>query len=82
MNQKDYLEIAKIIKLDKRAILTASGKDLMHHFCIRLANYFEKEANKHIESFKGRRTTKTYQAIKRENTFNKKQFLKDCGVEK
>ena len=68
MNQKDYKEIAGIIKgchiSGERNLVI---DEMLIHLANRLADYFEREET--IMVFK-------------ENKFNKQQFLKECGVEK
>ncbi len=68
MNQKDYKEIAKIFKEDNISWRNKHEKNTYHRLANNLADYFEKEDNKFNEGIKFR-------------DFNKKQFLKDCGVE-
>ena len=75
MNQKDYKEIAKIIKGEMEEISNSSMKNIDKNVArasprvivCQLANYFEKEGSK-------AKINPTF--------FNRKQFLKDCGIEK
>ena len=71
MNQKDYSEIAKII--NNCNAYTIQEQTFKAHLYGRLADYFEKENTK----LKKGETT-----LNQRGVFNKKQFLKDCGVEK
>ena len=73
MNQKDYKEIAKIIK-KIRYIPNAWEVPLTKDIAKELADYFEKESN--VMSGKGEIISTTTEQ------FNRKRFLKDCGVEK
>ena len=80
MNKKDYKSIAEIIKgerkyieEDKQPIVKrAYALHANRYLTVKLANYFEKEANNFKESGG---------SFVSEMMFNKKQFLKDCGVE-
>ena len=80
MNQKDYNEIAKIMKWCPNAFVTKGYKegleDGRNNFCKRLADYFEKEDNKQANF--GCANESIAEGFKE---FNKEQFLKDCGVE-
>ena len=64
MNQTDYKEIARIIK---ECIVLDINKQTVFMISNKLAYYFEKD-KPYILSFK------------KGDGFDKKQFLKDCGV--
>ena len=69
MNQKDYKEIA--------GILSQFMNDTKHSaICRDLANYFEREADKHNIDL----GITSQESLKINRTFNKQQFLKDCGL--
>ncbi len=70
MNQKDYKEIAGIMKMH---IMDSKLKGI----CNDLASYFERE-----EIEKLNRNSKDGYQYTRARDFNRQQFLKDCGVEK
>ena len=63
MIQKNYKEIAEIIKIEKG--FGSTKKDL-YGLVIKLADYFEKENPPFTQYFK-------------KSGFDRKQFLKDCG---
>ncbi len=69
MNQKDYNEIAGIINT-----VAIKGDSAWVNLVSELAQYFEREAQAHFE---GKREPVDVNRIE----FNRKQFLKDCGVE-
>ncbi len=64
MEEKDYNEIAKIIKK-----FNLGRSNVVNE----LADYFERENKKLLDEKHG-----GHKIIK--DTFNRKQFLKDCGV--
>ena len=70
MNQKNYKAIAEIIKSHKFDLITNSYGKMDLAMIKDLVDYFEKEER---ELWKG---ISTYQ-----RKFNRKQFLKMCGVE-
>ena len=70
MNQKDYKEIARIIKDSTVNFINKATINVITH---RLADYFERKDRKN----KGRPISKKKFYF---DDFNKKQFLKDCGV--
>ena len=75
MNQKDFKEIAGIIKntqYEDELGLDYNSSKIIHN----LADYFEKEENKRVEYAR-----KNLPLPTKKSKFNKKQFLKDCGVE-
>lgn len=79
MNQENYKEIAKIIKKN-----TAPKENQFDNLSIvgdylidNLAGYFEKENNKKLE----KNMSKIYGKGESISIFNRKQFLKDCGVD-
>lgn len=82
MNQKDYKAIAEIIKgnmeenigrLTKLPIRTINRNAIFH-----LADYFEREeSERKLQDLCS--TTNPKRDL--EKIFNRKQFLKDCGVE-
>lgn len=76
MEQKDYEEIARIIN---QATYTKYGQldgDISrNHLVEKLADYFERERNEEIDKF-------SQLDCNCPSPFNRKQFLKDCGVEK
>lgn len=71
MNKKDYKEIAKIIK-DKWDIYHPLNKIVSE-----LADYFEKEDKTTIDNINYEEGTISGKL----KQFNRKQFLKDCGVD-
>ena len=72
MNQKDYKVISEIIKFRKHPRLSTISDNI----ALDLADYFEKEC----PLYKLRKAKKN--GILNENdVFNKKQFLKACGVD-
>ena len=78
MNQKDYKEIAGIIKKEVKDD-DLSTELLRVNIVKGLADYFEREAWKEA----GIKASKTTGMIDADfMNFNKQQFLKDCGVEK
>ena len=82
MNQKDYKEIAGIIKDDIVDIATVgseSRKVVRIDIINKLANYFEREAKKTLDTKNEKLWLKNKKPIK-ETDFNKATFLKDCGV--
>ncbi len=72
MNEKDYKKIATLIK--EYEISLNQNNCTLNLFANDLADYFEEEENKGLP--KGMVTSPDSL-----NHFNKKQFLKDCGVE-
>lgn len=81
MNQKDYKAIAKIMNSNLGSM---SLKSQHEHRIRRLADYFEKETEcerccwtrENHKRFGCELNGKEFKPL-----FNKKQFLKDCGVE-
>lgn len=72
MNQKDYKAIAEIIKTRIIAYSDYSlGKRLLNGLARELGFYFEESEQLEIEEG----------GILDFHKFNRKQFLKDCGVE-
>ncbi len=75
MNQKNYKEISKIIgKMMKEyrkrdASVVGHGLFTLAKLSYYLVDYFEREE------------FNTYNQANEKQQFNKKQFLKDCGVE-
>ena len=71
MNQKDYKAIADVIKSVK------IRRDNIDSVVYDLADYFEEEYKKDLE-----RTEERFKAYKKKNeSFERKKFLKECGVE-
>ena len=74
---KTHKEIARIIKEH-----LPNGNPLLYKqkvlICIELANHFEREYKEELE-----RTEERFKEYKEKNeSFNRKDFLKECGVEK
>ena len=67
MDQKDYKEIAKIINQYCNGYQMPINYPARVDLANDLADYFEKEKKHKIDLIAG-------------DGFNKKQFLKDCGV--
>ncbi|KKK92016.1 hypothetical protein LCGC14_2707170 [marine sediment metagenome] len=94
MNQKDYKEIAEIIKKNKFDLISGSYSDMDIAMIKDLADYFEREDKCLTCNGKGghyyQRTPDTNEDAEMCNDcdgkgikeFNRQQFLKDCGVEK
>ena len=92
MNQKDYKAIAEIIHIEINNSYEGSGIRHLTTLSLKLANYFENEKHR-CSCEKGflAITPKGQQEhcfcnnckddYYRDVTFNKNQFLKDCGVE-
>ncbi len=80
MNQKDYKEIAGIIKDNFKDFLFQSDALVLarQNISKELADCFEREYQERLEKNMG----KIYGKGKPIDNFNKQQFLKDCGVEK
>jgi|TARA_Y100000034_G_C6867001_1_gene395296 hypothetical protein len=87
MKQRDYKEIARIIKIEQELFDVIDGEEV----CIiypeglsnRLADYFEREDKEDIK--KSINLSKTFHSGKKVNLkpiFNRKQFLTGCGVKK
>ena len=83
MNKKDYKAIAEIIERITGVYACDNSHDCFVHEEIRnklsedLADYFDKENKEELD-----RTEERFKAYKLKNeSFNKKQFLLDCGVE-
>ena len=75
MNQKDYKEIARIMKTDL-SLMCDYDRDNHIYRINKLADYFEREDEKiAIKQTGGMYPKRAYQ-------FNRQQFLKDCGVSK
>ncbi len=82
MKQKDYKEIAEIIE---KFEFDFKGTDQSNRdkLCNKLADYFEKEVQR-INRDREDRYLLEHKGIlseKAKDVFNKKQFLKDCGIE-
>ncbi len=79
MNQKDYKEIAGIIRSPIEVGKDTDTTYLIYHYSLtakHLADYFEKEDKEDLN-----KTEERFKEYKKKNeSFNKKQFLKDCGV--
>ncbi len=80
MDPKDYRAIAKIMRLSELVTGTKTDlrKDLRarEHISKKLADYFEGEFKDNLEN-----TEERFKAHKKKNDkFNRKKFLKDCGV--
>lgn len=88
MDQKDYKEIAEIIKVNitkgwvnlsdrEESIMAETEWKLRKVYALKLADYFEKEDKTYQE-----KCLKIHNSKDIINKFNRQQFLKDCGVEK
>ena len=79
MNQKNYKEIAKVMKHSVSNIHTHKIA-IAHNFVLAsdLADYFEREDK---EQFKEVMERNNFTQEDAEYKFNKQQFLKDCGCE-
>lgn len=77
MNQKDYKAIAEIIKHHN-----IWGNDKKQHLpnllILELADYFEKESKERDKDFAESQGLNIKEVGK---SFNRSQFLRDCGVE-
>jgi len=87
MNSKDYKAIAEIIKrvsnIPVRTILAGSERLFGYDKAIkdisnRLADYFEKEQN---DSWSNKVPPREILIKHNLDSFDRQQFLKDCGVE-
>ena len=76
MKQKDYKEIADIINNIPTALTDDTNSDTIQRntLIIKLANYFEKDSDEEINKF-------SQLDCNCPTPFNRKQFLKDCGVD-
>lgn len=70
MQQKDYKKIAEMIKNN----LTADRSRIDIEFVNELTDYFDEYSKDKDDEWVNETQAKEYR-------FNKKQFLKDCGVE-
>jgi len=73
MKTRDYRKIAEIIKLHQAPLY----KGVILSLSKMLADYFEEEENQHIKHYGYTVHTTDGKPLKQ---FNKKQFLKNCGV--
>lgn len=74
MNQKDYKAISEIIK-------TSLEIPLREMLANRLADYFEREDKEQIAIHKYSKDGKIRDRVSNATrVFNRKQFLRDCGV--
>ena len=81
MNQKDYKEIAGIIKINIEDVTQRKEMPILKILANDLASYFEKEV---LEHRKERHEEKGFNGCPSDCwcwDFNEQQFLKDCGVE-
>ena len=81
MNEKDYKSIAEITK---EFVKPNIDKLVYKTYVNFLADYFEKEGNciECRHDFETHQDNALISCDKYKNYFNRKQFLKDCGVEK
>lgn len=75
MNLKDYKEIAKVVK----DYLPVSAPQIQA-FIVGLADYFENQWNIKLKEYKNDYKKSYVKTFSDRNGFNRKQFLKDCGV--
>ncbi len=72
MKQKDYKGVANILRIYKGWDTTYNEKS-HSDICNLFANYFERENNTEMSRF-------SQMDANCPSPFNRKQFLKDCGV--
>lgn len=77
MNQKDYKEIARIIKESYGSFY---NEYYITQFANKLADYFERE-DKELANIKDDVLADNDMETGKQRDFNRQQFLKECGVE-
>ncbi len=69
MNTKNYKEIGR---MNRKWLKPLIDEDVYNLFCNKQTNYFERKSKTYFKVIDNK--------TKRVKLFNKKQFLKDCGV--